>query len=88
MANTNDLEFQENPVEGFFNELEEEIKAKITSDGVYKLTKTKEEPSVFIDAQKVTEVPDGLNVVDGRIEFAQDEVDYLFIKFKVDETAA
>jgi hypothetical protein len=83
MANVQDLEFFENPLEGFFNELEEETKSKITSTGVYKLTKTKNDPSIFTDAEIVNEVPDDLIVIDGRAELEQEEIDYLFVKFIV-----
>jgi hypothetical protein len=81
MPNVADLEFEDQSVEGFFNELEDDVKALIVEDGVYQLVKTKEDPALFTDAIKVTEVPDGLYIQDGRVYFNQDDVDYLFVKF-------
>lgn len=85
MANVTDLAFEGQSVEGFFNELKDAVKALITTDGVYKLTKTKDDPALFTDAVQVDAVPDGLNLEDGRIYFSQDEADYLYVKFVSEE---
>lgn len=84
MANVEDLEFETQIVEGFFNELEDTVRAKITESGVYMLTKTKDDPAIFIDAIKVKEVPGGLSVENGRITFEQTEADYIYVKFSTE----
>lgn len=83
MANIEDLEFNAQKVEGFFNELEESIAAKITEEGVYVLTKTKTDPAIFTEAVKVSSIPDGLFVEDGIITLSQDEADYVYVLFTI-----
>jgi hypothetical protein len=83
MANIEDLEFNVQKVEGFFNELEESVAAKIVEDGVYVLTKTKTDPAIFTEAVKVNSVPDGLFVEEGIITLVQDEADYVYVSFSV-----
>ena len=72
--------------EGFFNELEGNILATITSGGAghYKLTQERGGGN-FISVEAVTEIPDEavLNEAGDRFELVGEEHDFLFLHFSV-----
>jgi hypothetical protein len=87
MIPVNDLEFQANSLENFFNENETSIVENIQANGsgVYKLTQTKQSAQ-FIAAEKVESVDDGLTINEnGRISIiGEGEADdFLYVKFVV-----
>jgi hypothetical protein len=84
-TNVDTLNFHANGLENFFNELEGDVAALVTSSGVYKLDHTP--TGAFTNATLVTEMEDAAVFVEdeGRayVRDEEDQLIALYVKFEI-----